>query len=356
MDSSKTTKFLENVVQLVQEDDEVFASIGLNPNITLIKFILTDDKPNSNGMRVPKEEFSNLITTGLYMPIKMADKEPGDHPEAFPIGVITHLKEVGDKIKGLAVLWNRERTFDIDLIKERYSNNQPLNISWEILHKDSYIDDNNVENLTGVYLRAATLVDIPAYGGRTPVIEVISSEEDDDTTKEDKTLEEELKKNIRLLEDSLKEKDTKLSELQASIDKLTKTQVTPEISKELKDLRNFKAEVEEEKKLSERKSALRSLFKEKGIEKDDEYFEENEEMLLSMEESALEFIIQQEVKLAKASDDEEKPPKKAKNSSGVPNLAGEESDDDEDTSDFSPKELGKALREEKLNKNKGGSN
>ncbi len=352
MNSDKTVKFLDNVVQLVMEDEEVFASIGLNPTITLIKFILTDDKPNNNNIRIPKEEFSNLISTGLYMPIKMAQGEPGDHSEAFPIGVITHLKEAGDKVRGLAVLWNMERTFDIDLIKERYSNNQPLNISWEILHKESHFDDD-VENLTGVYLRAATLVDIPAYGGRTTVTEVISSKEDN-TAKEDKTLNDELKKNVELLETTVKDRDTKVAELEGQVKTLSENQVTEKLTKELDELRDFKTEVEEEKETQEQKSALRVKFSDKGIEKDDAYFEENEDMLLGLDDTALEFILEQEAKLAEASEEK---PKKEKKASQIPNLkSGESADDDTDVDDLSPKELGKALRANKAQQNKGGSN
>lgn len=356
MDSDKTIKFLENVVQLVQEDEEVFASIGLNPTITLIKFILTDDKPNNNGIRIPKEEFPNLISTGLYMPLKMAQGEPGDHEEAFPIGVITHLKEVADKVRGLAVLWNMERTFDIDLIRERYSNDQPLNISWEILHKDSFMEDD-VENLTGVYLRAATLVDIPAYGGRTQVTEVISSEEDN-IPKEDKPLTKELEKNVELLEAAVTERDEKIASHEATIVELTASQVTDEITKELDELRDFKKEVEEEKETQERKSALRDKFIEEGIEKDDEYFEENEEMLLNLDEAALDFVVKQEATIAEASKEEPKKKTKEKKSSLVPNLKGDEGSDDGDIDldDLSPKELGKALRESKAQQSKGGSN
>ena len=354
MDSDKTIKFLRNVVQLVQEDEEVFASIGLNPTITLIKFILTDDKPNNNNIRIPKEEFSNLISTGLYMPLKMAQGKPGDHEEAFPIGVITHLKEVGNKVRGLAVLWNMERTFDIDMIRERYSNDQPLNISWEILHRDSFME-NDIENLTGVYLRAATLVDIPAYGGRTTVTEVISSKKAD-TAKEDKTLTKELEKNVELLEVVVEERDKKVVSLEATIVELTASQVTDKLTKELDELRGFKTKVEEEKKIQERKSELRIKFTDEGVEKDDAYFEENEDMLLSLDKAALDFVVKQEAKLAKASKGQ--PKKKEKKSSLIPNLKGENdsTDDDTDVDDLSPKELGAMLRKAHAQQLKGGSN
>jgi len=169
----KTSKILATEVQLIIEAEVTnlaLASKNLNPMLTYVKFILTDDKPNGNNERIPKEEFSNLITTGLYMPLKMAEGGISEgHEETYPIGVITHLREDKDKIRGIAALWNRERPEDVAYIQERYSSGEPLDLSWELGHTDSFIDDTGVNNLTGCVLRATTLVGIPAYQGRTIV-------------------------------------------------------------------------------------------------------------------------------------------------------------------------------------------
>ena len=172
----KINHFLLDSVQLLEEDNEAFASFNLNPTLAWIKFILTDDKPNGNMMRIPKEEFSNLIATGLYMPIKMATEEisPG-HDGTTPIGVITHLKEDKDagRIRGLACLWEKERPEEVKLIRERYSAKEPLDLSWEILYEDETVNEDGIIDLHGTVLRATTLVGEPAYdSGRTSITEV----------------------------------------------------------------------------------------------------------------------------------------------------------------------------------------
>ena len=103
------TKFIKISSDMVQynidnsqEVNESFASLLLNPYVTWAKFILTDDEPNGNNVRIPKEEFSNLINSGIYMPIKMTLGEIEGHEASIPIGVITHLKEVKNSIFELA--------------------------------------------------------------------------------------------------------------------------------------------------------------------------------------------------------------------------------------------------------------
>jgi len=159
----------------VVPNDEAFAAISLNPLVTWIKFILTDDKPNGNNQRVPKTEFANLIKSGIFMPIKMAFGQISEgHGDTFPVGVITHLKEVGDQIRGIGALWSRERPEDIEYIKEEFAANRPLNLSWEIAHESSEKQEDGVENLKNAALRAVTLVGMPAYEGRTPILAVAS--------------------------------------------------------------------------------------------------------------------------------------------------------------------------------------
>ena len=48
-------------VELIGKDDAFAMAQQLNPYVTWVRFILTDDKPNGNGDRIPLEEFSNLI-------------------------------------------------------------------------------------------------------------------------------------------------------------------------------------------------------------------------------------------------------------------------------------------------------
>jgi hypothetical protein len=59
-------------LQLINDNDEAFASIGLNTNFTWAKIRVCDAFANANKQRIPKEEFDNLVKTGLYAPIKIA--------------------------------------------------------------------------------------------------------------------------------------------------------------------------------------------------------------------------------------------------------------------------------------------
>ena len=92
----KTDLIYENQVELIKDKEYKFSeastAVSLNPMLNWMKFVLLDDLPNGNKQRVPKEEFDNIIKTGIHMPIKVSAGEisPG-HQGTFPIGVITNL-------------------------------------------------------------------------------------------------------------------------------------------------------------------------------------------------------------------------------------------------------------------------
>lgn len=178
------TKLLD-MVQLIDENElpgemgTAFASFMLNPTVTWAKFILTDDRKNANNQRIPKEEFANLMKSGIHMPVKMAIGEISrGHTDSRPLGVITHLKETpmpdgSSAIIALAALWGEERPADVGFIKDRFGNGQPVNVSWEILYSESsFNNDTNSMDLTDTVLRAATIVGEPAYEGRTQFLSV----------------------------------------------------------------------------------------------------------------------------------------------------------------------------------------
>lgn len=287
MNDTINSKIFTSDVQLLMNSDAIdviFASKNLNPLLTYVRFILTDDKPNANGVRIPREEFSNLITTGIYMPIKMAVGEISEgHAGAVPLGVITHLREDGDKIRGIAALWNKERPADISHIKERYANGDPLDLSWEIGYEDSSIDDDGILNLSGCVLRATTLVGMPAYGGRTGITDVELSEE---KSKEEKNVE----KDLQTLQ-------TEISDLKDQVKVLEENQLTDEDKQKLAqydDLVSFKEQVEAEAARLETLEEIQNAFKDAGVEKDEAYFTENEETLLALKETnTLDFFISQ---------------------------------------------------------------
>lgn len=176
---------LTNVVQLISEKEasehvgEAYASLLMNPTVVWAKFILTDDRTNANSQRVPEEEFDNLMTSGIHMPVKMAYGEiKQGHEDSKPLGVITHLTRVLDEaganaIIALAALWGEERPADVRFIKDKFENGEEVNVSWEILFEDSvYNATTGSEDLLGTTLKAATIVGNPAYKGRTPFLTV----------------------------------------------------------------------------------------------------------------------------------------------------------------------------------------
>jgi len=158
-------KLDDNVVELIlkgvdssEEDfkEEMASFVIKNPMVTMAKFILTDDKPNKNGVTVPQSEFDNIIKSGIYMPIKMAyDTIEEDHEDAFPIGVITNLKKIKNKIVGLAAFWTKERPEDVAMLKEKFEEGEPINLSWELAAFEKETEDGGVE-VENASLRAAT--------------------------------------------------------------------------------------------------------------------------------------------------------------------------------------------------------
>jgi len=283
---------MQSVIQLMEDEERniAFAAKNLNPFITYIKFVLTDDLPNGNNQRVPQSEFASLISSGIFMPIKMAlGRIEQGHDNASAVGVIVGLKHVDNKIVGTAVLWEDEREADVALIKKRYADGEEINLSWELVHADSSIDEETgVQDLLGCMLLATTIVDSPAYMGRTQITEVEASTTQ---TTEDKTVMDE--KEIKALQESHAEQAVTIAGLTEEVEALRENQVTPEIEAELTELRDFKAESDAERVAAEKLDAIVTKFAEAGVETGDTYFADNKDMLLAFEDKALDFMIAQ---------------------------------------------------------------
>lgn len=289
----KLYSFLTNLelidIQAVEEN-QAFASVSLNPNITWAKFTLTDDQPNANKQRVPKEEFENLMNTGIYMPIKMElNTTLGEHEGSLPLGTIAHLKIDSNRIKGLAALWNQERPNDVRLLKEKYKEGEPLRLSWELAYSKAEVEEDGTESLRGVSLLATTVVGRPAYGDRTP-IEALS------TTNAGKMEDNNEMDYEKIIEDLKKE----LSDLKAEYEKVqgmaeTKASELETANSELEDLREFKNNIEKERLEAERLITIKEKFAEVKLEKDNDYFVSNKEMFLSLDDKALDFMLQEMV-------------------------------------------------------------
>ncbi len=324
---TKISANMGNVVQLLNENElksemgEAFASFMINPAVTWAKFILTDDRKNANGERIPKDEFKNILLSGIHMPVKMAIGEISQgHPGTKPLGTITHLKEVTtadgtNAIVALAALWSQERPADIEFIKQRIAENKSVDVSWEILYEDaSFNAEHNSMDLFGTVLKAATVVGNPAYEGRTPFLsiaakkksEAVSENSSDEAPIEDShNLAEDNLNEIEQLKADMAEVQTKLDEALALIEanKTTLAERDAEIERlsgenstketELASLREFKETAEAESAKKQKLASIKSKFVEAGLEKDDEYFAENSEKLAAMSDDQLDFMIQE---------------------------------------------------------------
>lgn len=339
----KLVNFPVDMVELVVDDKDLkensaFAAVTLNPDIAWAKFILTDDSINANKDRIPVEEFENLIRTGINMPIKMAVKKIEDgHNESYPIGVITHLKQIKNKVVGLAALWKHERPKDIEYIKNRYSKGEPLDLSWEISYAGEVLLEDGTRNLIGTSLNATTLVGVPAYEGRLGITAMASKEEE--VTK--------LEKQIKELTDKLADAtaiNLDLAKAQGELETELKESKTAfeTLTEEIEGLKSFKEDIVAKDERAGKLQLIKDMFVEAGIEKDEEYFEEKAEVLLGFDESSLEFFIQESIAFIKEASKE----KGIKNASdeALPNF-----NDGKVFSDLSIKELADVARDTEKN-------
>lgn len=323
---------LQNDLQLIIEGEDEYKRIDsalvLNPSLTWIKFILTDDQPNGNNFRIDKSAFPSIIKSGIYMPIKMADGRISEgHDGTTPIGVITDLIEDGNKIKGIGVLWGEERPEEINLLKQYYSEGKPINISWELLYRD-FETEGNVTTAKSAVLLAATIVGRPAYAGRTPVLEMAEQipkeEEQVETTNDLKELYEKVLSEKELVSQELNSYKQKVEELEKAM---------AELQKELDLLKEYKETREKEDAENQRFESIKSKFSEAGIELDEEYFSSKREYLLSMNDEVLEFFIK-ELMMAK------KPEEASLKKPQVPNFTRQSVN-----TELSPVELARKLKE-----------
>jgi len=310
------------------DEGEAFASVSLNPYYQWAKIVVTDDLPNANKMKIPKEEFPNMIRTGLFSPIKMAEKEISDgHPEAHgkPIGTIAQLLEESNKLIALAALWKKEKPEEITLLKEMFKKGTLPQVSWEVSYEDSSIEDD-IEVLKGVILNGLAVVGLPAYMGRTPFL-AMSSKNKEETPVEELDI---LKNKVEEQRTEIDNLKTKLSEKE--IELADKVKVLSEKETEIASLVEFKDKVEKEKSEADKIASIKVKFTEAKLTKDEEYFNKNRETLLALSDTTLDFMIQEMVSLV---------PNKQSSSSKVPLLGGD-SDEEIDLED--PKQLAQELR------------
>ena len=317
---TKTVTFDAFNVQLLIDKLEIdemaaSASISLNPNVAWMKFLLTDDQHNANKQRIPREEFANVLRTGLFMPLKMAYGEVSEgHDDTFPLGVMTHLKTEGNSIQALAALWDRERHEDVEFLRNRYSEGKGIDISWELTYTDEDVEEEGVA-LKNVSMNAATIVGMPAYQGRTTALALSSVEKEGDLMDTIEKTEHE-----RLLNEQKGQFEAQIAELQAS---LTTVQTELDALKpQYEELANYKQTIEEAEAKKTKLTSIKNKFKDAGLDITDEYFTEKEEALAGMTDEQLEFFIQELVAAFKPA--EEGQASISITSQGVPAIRGKE--------------------------------
>lgn len=277
------------------EEMAASASISLNPNVAWMKFLLTDDKHNANRQRIPREEFANVLRTGLFMPIKMAYGEISEgHDSTFPLGVMTHLKTEGNTVQALAALWDKERHEDVEFLRKHYSEGKSIDISWELTYTDEVGEDDGVA-LKNVAMNAATIVGLPAYQGRTPALALSSTEEGDSMDTIDKTEHE------RILNEQKQLFETKMTEIQTSLD--TVQNELNELKPKYEDLATYKQTIEEAEAKKNKLTSIKQKFVDANLEITDEYFNERAETFAGMSDEQLGFFIQELVAAFKPADE-----------------------------------------------------
>jgi len=147
-----------------------------NPFVSVISFILTDFLPNKNGQAVAIEEKDRIIETAKGMPFKM-NLVTGEHEDAETIGPIVKTWFGNDNNRPVvyaeAIIWKLEYPEIDRFIQEKYQNQEPLAVSWELLYSDSETDQNNTQWLKNVIVTGVALVSQPAYGTyRTRVLAI----------------------------------------------------------------------------------------------------------------------------------------------------------------------------------------
>lgn len=155
-----------------------------NPYHRMLKFILTDFKPNSNNEQIPLEEAENILKTAKFAPVKInfTGKEPGGHAFAEPIGTITDVYLDGDKIVAEARVWESENEEVVRWIEQTFSSQEPITFSWELAYDDAAsVVQNGIKLLKNVVMLGVSIVKDAAYGLRTRLLSFAEGESMEDT-------------------------------------------------------------------------------------------------------------------------------------------------------------------------------
>jgi regulator of replication initiation timing len=261
-----------------------------------LSFIFTDYLPNKNKQGVPRTEAANILATAVNQPVKISYKrKPGGHLGAIPIGPITFVHEAEDHIEAEAVVW-RSQCPDVAAYLEKASAEAGgVQFSWELLYESADIDESGVSWLKGIVVDGITIVDNPAYAGRTPLLAL--AEEESYFMDELQKKVDELSAQLATLTSAVAEKEKTITDLQSAFASLEKEHT--ELKTEAETLRTFKAEAEANQVKAETLAKRKSAMSEAGLDVDDATFTARESFYLSMADDTFTTYVQDLVAVAK---------------------------------------------------------
>jgi hypothetical protein len=267
--TTKTT-FGGRVFAVASED------VSKHPYQTQLRFVFTDFAPNANKQGVSRDEIPNLVSTAQYMPVKVNfDGElVYGHKGSIPVGPILNMREEDGVLVADAVLW-RDEFPELAAYLEKASASDgtgSVNFSWELYYKDSTVDDAGNEWLSGTTVAAATIVDNPAYRGRTHLIAIAEESAVLARVESVETLIQQILTEFKELRSTSMTDVSNTSDEGAQDVNVVDTEFTSvptteftALSDELATLRAFKADVERKASEAETLKTRRELLDSAGI-------------------------------------------------------------------------------------------
>jgi hypothetical protein len=164
---------------------EVATSDFKHPHLTNVKFIFADDKPNGNNMGIEYADFEAIKQSAVDMPIKMrflGEAGAAGHTGSITIGHIRGMDELETEegthqLIAEGVLYADEFPNEVAYLKTSFTEKKAPGASWEISYSEVK-KDGPISWLKGVITKAATFVRNPAYGSRTALLALASSNTD----------------------------------------------------------------------------------------------------------------------------------------------------------------------------------
>lgn len=275
-----------------------------NPLQKLIEFKFTDFLPNRNNQGVPEVESESIIRTGRNMPVLSALGKRLVHADAVPVGSITDMYLQDSAIFGKGVIWSERFPELVGRIQEMIESGNEPQFSWELFYGDSEVDDDGVLWLRDCIVAGITLVDDPAYGGRTPMLSFAEKNSEVNTMaeirNENAAVEETAEKPVRepAMAEVVSERDRAVAEVSRLSDDLKAArQELANLRAAYAELRSFKDSLEAEARAVEIRAARKEALAEAKLEVSEGDFAE----VLAMTDDAFEAFVMAGKRFAKAS-------------------------------------------------------